>query len=65
MFPLHSQLHSSHLILSLALLATTLMSGCATTATTTFETTMHSGDTSFRLQSCDVTARVQVEFKRG
>jgi hypothetical protein len=51
-------------LVPLAALAAIFMSGCATTTTTTVETTMHAPDTSFRFQSCDMTARVQIEFKR-
>lgn len=44
-------------------LATT--AGCATTATTVLETTVHTVDPSFRAQSADITARIQIEMKRG
>lgn len=39
--------------------------GCATTATTVVETTVHTVDPNFRAQSADVTARIQIEMKRG
>ncbi|MGH7134380.1 MAG: hypothetical protein ACREHD_01490 [Pirellulales bacterium] len=48
---------------SVALLVVSL-SGCATTTTASVQSTMHSAE-SFRFQSCDVTALVQVEFKRN
>ena len=52
------------LIWAFGLLAALLLTGCVTTTTTTVETTMHSPDPSFRFQSCDVTARVQVQLTR-
>lgn len=47
-----------------AILTATLLTGCATTTTTTLETTMHSEEASLRFQSYDVTARVQMELRR-
>ncbi|HVX12718.1 MAG TPA: hypothetical protein VHC22_16170 [Pirellulales bacterium] len=51
----------SLLIACMLLLA--LASGCATT-TATVETTLHSSDATYRFQSSDVTARLQMEWKR-
>lgn len=51
----------SLLVVCLLLLA--LSSGCATT-TATLETTMHSDGSTYRFQSSDVTARLQMEWKR-
>lgn len=61
-FPLAGSIRHSWLMLTL--LAALLTSGCATTTTATVETTMHAPDPAFRFQSSDMTARVQVEFKR-
>ncbi|HEV7222680.1 MAG TPA: hypothetical protein VGN42_08265 [Pirellulales bacterium] len=47
-----------------AALLVMFLPGCATTTTTTLETTMHSDEAALRFQSYDVTARVQMEMKR-
>lgn len=50
----------------LLVVATALVaSGCVTTTTAIVEANMHSDDSVYRFQSCDMTARVQVEFKRN
>jgi hypothetical protein len=49
-------------ILFVAIAAT---AGCATTATTVLETTVHTVDPNFRAQSADITARIQIETNRG
>lgn len=46
-----------------AIFALGLASGCATTTTASLQSSVHAAD-SFRFQSADVTALVQVEFRR-
>ena len=53
-----------HAFWAVAFFAVTFLSGCATTTTTTLETSLHSDDVTRRFQSYDVTARVQMELKR-
>jgi hypothetical protein len=59
-------LHLRPVLWLCGLVVAVLASGCATSTrtTTTLETTMHSPDSTFRLQSSDLTARVQIEITR-
>lgn len=46
-------------------LVVSCMGGCASTTTATVEGTVHSGDSAFRFQSCDATARVEIVLTRN
>ena len=59
----HSPICLKKTFLAAALLALSLASGCATTTTASLQSSVHSAE-SFRFQSCDVTAMVQMEFRR-
>ena len=56
--------HFKQLLWPIAVVVATAASGCVATTTATVESTVHAPD-SFRFQSCDATARVQVVLTRN
>lgn len=53
------------LCLAFAVALISLVSGCVTTTTATLEGSVHSGESTFRFQSCDATARVEIILTRN
>lgn len=53
------------MLLMSALSLISVTAGCVTTTTATLESTVHSGDSMYRFQSCDATARVEIILTRN